>query len=128
MNVVRTIRLGVDDIALARQTRAAAATEGIHVAFGAAGEVSKPQQRVEGAVPRPQRRALRRREVVAAVDEKKNQTQLKVGALDYDEKSRKGIFEGSVPEAEFELQVGAERDSKGAAPAGKVVFEKHIGG
>lgn len=98
--------------------------------------------------------------VVADVDKKKNQTQLKVevsnlappgrvaedattfilwqrrgsddhwariGTLDYDEAGRKGAFEGSVPEADFDLQIGAERDSKGAAPAGKIVFEKHIG-
>ncbi len=51
----------------------------------------------------------------------------RVGTLDYDEKSRKGSFEGSVPESSFVLQIGAEANARAAAPAGKAVFNHHIG-
>lgn len=50
----------------------------------------------------------------------------RVGALLYDADARSGTFQGSVPEAAFDLTVTAEKTANVASPSANVVFSQRV--
>ncbi len=51
----------------------------------------------------------------------------RVGNLRYDAAARKGMFEGTVPEVDFDLQITVEKDDGAQSPSPDMVFAQHIG-
>lgn len=50
----------------------------------------------------------------------------RVGGLEYASDSREGSFEGSVPEAAFDLQVTAEKELSVASPSPDAVLSQRV--
>lgn len=50
----------------------------------------------------------------------------RVGGLEYDPDAREGSFEGSVPEAAFDLQVTAEKELSTASPSPDAVLSQRV--
>lgn len=50
----------------------------------------------------------------------------RVGALDYDDKTRRGTLRATVPQVAFELEVTAEDDAQTRSPGGVVVFSQRV--
>lgn len=51
----------------------------------------------------------------------------RIGDLQYDDSSRKGEFQGTYPEVEFDFEVTPEKDDSAASPSPEVVVAQHIG-
>jgi hypothetical protein len=51
----------------------------------------------------------------------------RAGNLRYDAKAREGLFEGTVPEVDFDLQITVEKDDGAQSPSTDMVFTQHIG-
>jgi hypothetical protein len=51
----------------------------------------------------------------------------RVGNLRYDATAREGLFEGTVPEVDFDLQITTEKDDGAQSPSTDMVFTQHIG-
>jgi hypothetical protein len=51
----------------------------------------------------------------------------RAGNLRYDAAAREGLFEGTVPEVDFDLQITVEKDDNAASPSTDMVFTQHIG-
>ena len=51
----------------------------------------------------------------------------RAGNLRYDPAARQGLFEGTVPEVDFDLQVTVEKDDNAMSPSTDMVFSQHIG-
>ncbi len=51
----------------------------------------------------------------------------RVGNLKYDAGTREGLFEGTVPEVDFDLQITAEKDDGAASPSADMIFSQHVG-
>ena len=51
----------------------------------------------------------------------------RVGNLKYDAAARTGLFDGTVPEVDFDLQVTVEKDDGAASPSTDMVFSQHVG-
>jgi len=51
----------------------------------------------------------------------------RAGNLRYDAAKREGLFEGTVPEVDFDLQITVEKDDGAQSPSPDMVFAQHIG-
>ena len=51
----------------------------------------------------------------------------RVGNLRYDASGREGLFDGTVPEVNFDLQITVEKDDGAASPSTDMVFSQHVG-
>jgi hypothetical protein len=51
----------------------------------------------------------------------------RAGNLRYDAAAREGLFEGTVPEVDFDLQITVEKDDGAQSPSTDMVFTQHIG-
>ncbi len=51
----------------------------------------------------------------------------RAGNLMYNTASREGIFEGTVPEVDFDMQITVEKDDNAQSPSTDMVFSQHIG-
>ncbi len=56
-----------------------------------------------------------------------NATWQRVGNVVYQDSDRTGVFKGSFPETEFDLEVSVEKDDSIAAPSSDIVFSQHVG-
>ena len=52
---------------------------------------------------------------------------LRAGNLQYNPSGREGLFDGTVPEIDFDLQVTVEKDDNAASPSADMVFSQHVG-
>jgi hypothetical protein len=51
----------------------------------------------------------------------------RAGNLQYDASAREGLFDGTVPEVDFDLQITVEKDDGAQSPSPEMVFSQHIG-
>jgi hypothetical protein len=51
----------------------------------------------------------------------------RAGNLQYNVSGREGLFDGTVPEIDFDLQVTVEKDDNAASPSTDMVFSQHVG-
>ena len=51
----------------------------------------------------------------------------RAGNLKYDAEKRQGLFEGTVPEVDFDLQITVEKDDGAQSPSPDMVFSQHVG-
>jgi hypothetical protein len=51
----------------------------------------------------------------------------RAGNLRYDPSARQGLFEGTVPEVDFDMQITVEKDDGAQSPSADMVFSQHIG-
>jgi hypothetical protein len=51
----------------------------------------------------------------------------RAGNLRYDAAGRQGLFEGTVPEVDFDMQITVEKDDNAASPSTDMVFSQHVG-
>ncbi len=51
----------------------------------------------------------------------------RAGNLQYNPAGREGLFEGTVPEVDFDMQVTVEKDDNAQSPSTDMVFSQHIG-
>lgn len=51
----------------------------------------------------------------------------RAGNLQYNATAREGLFEGTVPEVDFDMQVTVEKDDNAQSPSTDMVFSQHIG-
>ena len=51
----------------------------------------------------------------------------RAGNLQYNPTGREGLFDGTVPEVDFDLQVTVEKDDNAASPSTDMVFTQHVG-
>jgi hypothetical protein len=51
----------------------------------------------------------------------------RVGNLQYNPTGREGLFDGTVPEVDFDLQITVEKDDNAASPSTDMVFSQHVG-
>ncbi len=51
----------------------------------------------------------------------------RVGNVVYNEQGRAGLFKGSFPEVDFDLEVSVEREDTVVSPSPDIVFAQHVG-
>ena len=51
----------------------------------------------------------------------------RAGNLQYNAAGREGLFEGTVPEVDFDMQITVEKDDNAASPSTDMVFTQHVG-
>jgi hypothetical protein len=54
-------------------------------------------------------------------------TWARAGNLEYNPSGREGLFEGTVPEVDFDLQITVEKDDNAASPSADMIFSQHVG-
>jgi len=56
-----------------------------------------------------------------------NGTWQRVGNIAYSEGARSGVFKGSFPELEFDVEVSVERDDTVVSPSSDIILSQHVG-
>jgi hypothetical protein len=78
-------------------------------------------------LPPPERVTVGTRIFIIWTRKNTEQQWSRAGNLQYNASARQGLFEGTVPEVDFDMQITVEKDDNAGSPSTDMVFTQHVG-